>query len=51
MKEFKYGDISFVETSKYLSYVRTYEEEETLVIYNLEEKEKEFECTVNKAQK
>ena len=39
MKEFKYGDISFVETSKYLSYVRTYEEEETLVIYNLEEKE------------
>ena len=39
MKEFKYGDISFMETSNYLSYVRTYEEEETLVIYNLEEKE------------
>ena len=39
MKEFKYGDIAFVETSNYLSYIRTYEEEETLVIYNLEEKE------------
>ncbi|MGN1295974.1 MAG: alpha amylase N-terminal ig-like domain-containing protein [Bacilli bacterium] len=39
MKEFRYGDIAFVETNKYLSYLRIYEEKETLVILNLEDED------------